>query len=132
MDRQFSKGVKMIKRIIIIFICALLTIVYLSPNVAIIVTLSTIAYAEYTRLLLILIMSWNIAKLVQYGYDNYRSRNTNKGTQDVDKQVHEYRKYSYSIEHDKITFTFKDIVDHDGRQLGRLKFIREKFFKDKR
>lgn len=122
----------MIKRVLIILACMLLTTIYMFPNIAVLAVLSTVAYAEYTRLLLMLIMSWNIAKLVQYGYDTYRSRYTEESTHDVDAEKHEHPKYSYSVEHDKITFTFKDIVDHDGRQLSRLKFMREKFFKDKK
>lgn len=77
-----------------------------------------------------LLFAINIANLVESLYAN-RSKNKTEGNENSDRQVFEGDGYSYFIENGQVTFTFECVEDCDGRQLNRLKFMREKFFKDK-
>lgn len=71
-----------------------------------------------------------VGNLVQSLYENI-SKNKTGDNGKADGQIFEGHGYSYFIEDGQITFTFECVEDHDGRQLNRLKFMREKFFKDK-
>jgi hypothetical protein len=134
---------KTAKRISIAVIAFIFATIYALPNVALMFAVSTVFISKYISLIACFIFAWNIAKIVESAYKEYLD-DTKRKDDDADvrdevesmdtreqKEWVEGEGYSYYIEDDEITFQFRNIKDHDGRQLNRLKFMREKFFKDK-
>ena len=117
------------KRLLIAIVSLLLAIIYIAPTAALFFGLVLTAYNVYVAGFFCLVFAWNIAKLVELLYAN-----STKDTPDEPRTTYQESegdgRYEYEVNDGRITFTFKDIKDHDGRQLSRLKFMREKFFKD--
>jgi hypothetical protein len=84
-------------------------------------------YSEYVSLFFCIVFAYNIARTVE---SIHEARNNNNAIHEA-RDEHVGSGYSYYTEDDKVTFTFRDISDKDGRQIARLKFMREKFFEEK-
>lgn len=112
-----------------------LAIIYSVPNLALIFAVATVVVSKYVSILACIVFAWNIAKIVESGYRRFLDGNKSRQHKFMDTQEQkewvEGEGYSYYIKDDEITFQFRNIKDHDARQLSRLIFMREKFFKDK-
>lgn len=124
-----------VKRVFITVVAFALAIIYSIPNLALFFAIGTVAINKWIAGIACFVFAWNIAKLVESAYRRYLDEDKREQPQSVvsGKEVEwvEGEGYSYYIKDDEITFQFRNIKDHDGRQLNRLKFMREKFFKDK-
>lgn len=96
----------------------LLTIAFAVPTIAMFFgIISVLVYPKVISLICCLILACKISNLVKsIQDDNIKAR-----------AVHG-RGFYYTIKDDKVTFTFKDVSNSDGRAIDRLKFIREKDF----
>lgn len=81
-------------------------------------------------MLSILGLTYNIGKIVKYYYERSRQAYTNVEDIKPVTDVEIGDGFEYSKKDGYIDFTFRNVKDIDGRQLDRLKFMREKFFKD--
>lgn len=114
----------------------ILAVIYSLPNLALYFAVATVIVNKWISGIACLVFAWNIAKIVESAYKEYI--NDKPATGNHIKQLdHREQKewvhgegYSYYIKDDEITFQFRNIKD-DGRQVSRLIFMREKFFKDK-
>lgn len=77
-------------------------------------------------------LTYNIGKIVKYYYERSRYTHTDMENSEYESvsDVEIGDGFEYSKKDDYVDFTFKNIKDVDGRQVNRLKFMREKFFKD--
>lgn len=106
-----------------------LSIIYSIPNLALMFGVILTVYNKIVAAVFCLGFAFCVAKSVQSLYDKSRDENINN--EKPEREIFRGEGYYYSIEDDQITFTFEGVEDFDGRQLNRLKFMREKFFKDK-
>lgn len=123
-------------RIIIVAASFFFATIYALPNLALMFAIATILINKWISAIACLIFAWHTAKLVESAYRRFLNDDKpvrNDGEQLDNTEQKEWihgEGYSYYIENDEITFQFRDIKD-DGRQVARLIFMREKFFKDK-
>lgn len=117
------------KRLLIITMSTLTTIIFLYPNPALFFTFIIAAHHKYIALFSITIFTYQIAKIVQYIYERYLSKKYEELNPTISESDNDAG-YSYENKNGKISFTF-EVDDHDGRQLSRLIFFRKKFFGDK-
>lgn len=119
---------KAVARVAISFVSFALAVIYALPNLALFFGIALAFYSKYVSLVFCMIFAWNIAKMVESMYG--KSRDTNEDKKDNETDWVHGQGFSYTVKDDKVTFTFRDIPNQDGRQLSRLKFMREKFFKN--
>lgn len=109
-------------------------ILFISPTIILFLGIAAATYNKYISAIFCLIFAYNIAKLVESKYNKYREEKNADSTEDADNEhrgnSESNERFRYEVVDDNITFTFRNIKDKDGRQLSRLKFMRDQFFKD--
>ena len=111
-------------RIFVIVLSFIFALLYSFPTIAMMFGIALSLYSEYVSALFCMVLAYNLSKLVKYEHD----KNKDKCPEKTD-WLHG-RGFSYTVKDDKVTFTFRGIQDTDGRQVSRLKFIRDQFFKE--
>lgn len=115
-------------RVLLAFLFFALSIIFAAPTLTFLSLAAAYIYGKWLCALFTFLFAWHVAKLVELGYERYRVQNNESSENTVETIQGEG--YHYHVEDGKITFTFTGIPDDDGRQVSRLKFMREKFFKD--
>lgn len=123
------KALKIATKIFVTSMSFILALIYMLPNLALFLGFAMAAYSEYISGFFILVFTYNIARMVESIHEHKTTSDNNATHQTADEVVGDG--YSYIVEDDKVTFTFRDIRCQDGRQIARLKFMREKFFEEK-
>lgn len=122
------------KTMIITIVSLFFSIFFIFPNLVLFLGIAAAVYNKYIAAIFCLIFTYNIAKLVESKYNKYKEKKNADSTENADNEfgriTESNDRYGYEIVDDNITFTFRNIKDKDGRQLSRLKFMRDKFFKD--
>lgn len=107
----------------------------LFPTIGILFGLFIAYFYKQVCILSLLCFTYFIGKIVKYYYDNTNKSKLQGLSDDVSStETIEYGeitdRFSYIRKDGKFDFTFRNVRDEDGRQIDRLKFMREKFFKD--
>jgi hypothetical protein len=132
---------QVVKRIALVVLSFCIAVIYSLPNIALLFAVGTVVINQWIAGIACLVFAWNFAKMVEPLYKDYiddQRRSNNRDDKDRPERVDNEEQeewvdgegYRYYIKDDEITFQFRNIKE-DGRQLSRLIFMREKFFKDK-
>lgn len=106
------------KRLLIVLFSLFMAGLFAFPNMAFFIMFFFAYFSEYVSAVFCLIFAYNVAKFVQSKYERSLDKT-------VDKRD---TGFYYKTTGDNLHFTFV-IRDNDSRQLNRLKFMREKYFK---
>lgn len=113
------------KNLVIAIISLILSIIFVFPTLILVLGFVAAVYAKFISGIFCFVFAYNIAKYVESKYKKFLEIKKEPG-----EEFYEDDRIRYTIIDDTITFTFKAIKGEDGRQLSRLKFMRENFFKD--
>ncbi len=123
-------------RILLIIASFLIAVLFCFPTLVIYISILLAFIGKYISAIACIVFAWNIAKLVELGYRGLLNEDKSSQHEQVVDDEEEIKwldgqGYSYYIKDNEIFFQFRNIKDRDGRQLNRLIFMREKYFKDK-